>query len=730
MAVNLGVKHRLWGIAALGMISVSLVGGVGLVTQSRQTAALNSVTVKLQSLRNHLEADMMHDALRGDVLAALLAGKGVNLGEADELRQALAEHAEKLRGQVQASLALPLSDAVKAALNEVKEPLEAYVATAETVTRGALAHEPGIEQRLPGFLSAFSALEDKMEAVSDVIEKEAQAAEAQAAATSASAATGMWTIIGLAGLALSYFSFALIRTILEPLGRLRDAIDAMGDTGMSSQRLEGFTAEFAAIGTAFNRVIDGLETQRLEQQRRADDALRIKVALDNVTAGVMMTDTAGKISYFNRAVESLLRRAESEIRRELPQFSVADLAGSHLDQFSAGKSGSANSFGKSLLEIGGRSFELIATPVKDVDKKHLGTAIEWTDLTDQLKAERALEQLIRDAIGGQLDRRLDPRDFGEGFLRTLAESFNKMLDAVVSPIFDTVHVMGQVAECDLRDHMREDYAGEFKTLSDSVNRSIGNLLEMVSGLQHVAGSLKTAAREIASGNQDLSRRTEEQAASLQLTANNVTRLAESVARTAENTREAKRLAAEATERAHSGGAVAKLAITAMENINDSSRRIAGIIGVIDEIAFQTNLLALNAAVEAARAGEQGRGFAVVATEVRLLAQRSAAAAKEIKGLIQESVGHADAGSSLVRESGDTLEQIVAATRSVNQIIEQIASASSDQAGDLQQISQAVVQLEETTQHNAAMVEQIAASSDSMDERTTGLADQMALFKVA
>ncbi len=240
--------------------------------------------------------------------------------------------------------------------------------------------------------------------------------------------------------------------------------------------------------------------------------------------------------------------------------------------------------------------------------------------------------------------------------------------------------------------------------------------------------LRTAA-EIESGNTDLSQRTEEQASSLEETASSMEEMTSTVKQNADNTRQANQLASSTRDQAEKGGAVVAKAVTAMSEINTSSKKIADIIGVIDEIAFQTNLLALNAAVEAARAGEQGRGFAVVASEVRTLAGRSADAAKEIKGLITDSVEKVQQGSDLVDESGKTLEEIVSGVKKVTDIIAEIAASSQEQANGIEQVNSAVMQMDEMTQQNAALVEEAAAASSEMTGKVKLLSGLALQFKL-
>ena len=242
-------------------------------------------------------------------------------------------------------------------------------------------------------------------------------------------------------------------------------------------------------------------------------------------------------------------------------------------------------------------------------------------------------------------------------------------------------------------------------------------------------TINTASHEIAAGNSDLSQRTEEQASSLEETAASMEELTSTVKLNAENAKQANQLAIGSSDVASKGGEVINQVIVTMESINESSRKIVDIISVIDGIAFQTNILALNAAVEAARAGEQGRGFAVVAGEVRNLAQRSAAAAKEIKVLIDDSVEKVDGGSKLVDQAGQTMGEISASIKRVTDIMSEITAASMEQSAGIEQVNQAITQMDEVTQQNAALVEEAAAAAEAMEKQAHNLAVSVGAFKV-
>ncbi|MBI5256653.1 MAG: MCP four helix bundle domain-containing protein [Burkholderiales bacterium] len=268
------------------------------------------------------------------------------------------------------------------------------------------------------------------------------------------------------------------------------------------------------------------------------------------------------------------------------------------------------------------------------------------------------------------------------------------------------------------------------SLLASMRRMVGNLSGIVSGVRSGAESITTASREVASGNLDLSTRTETQAASVQQTASTLHELAGTVGQTAEASRRATELAAGAAQVAEQGGAVVGEVVAQMQEITAASRRIGEIIGVIDGIAFQTNILALNAAVEAARAGEQGRGFAVVAAEVRSLAQRSAGAAKEIKTLIRNSEERVEAGAARANDAGRIMQDVVSSVHEVSGTIRAIAEATVEQSAGIEQVNQSVAQMDSATQHNAALVEQSSAAAESLKEQAEALTRAVSAFHVS
>ena len=317
------------------------------------------------------------------------------------------------------------------------------------------------------------------------------------------------------------------------------------------------------------------------------------------------------------------------------------------------------------------------------------------------------------------------------FLLAVAVSLTLILiRSIVHPLQQTIAVAKAISEGDLTQNLSTQRHDEFGDLLKAFAQMSDRLRSLVSEVRSGVDSVSTASTEIANGNHDLSSRTEQTAANLQQTAASMEQLTSNVTQSAETARQANQLALNATQAATRGGDVMGNVVTSMQNISDSSRRISDIIGVIDGIAFQTNILALNAAVEAARAGEQGRGFAVVASEVRSLAHRSAEAAKEIKTLIQRSVESVESGSQQVTEAGSAMQDIVMGVQRVGDLIAEISAAASEQQQGISQVNQAVGNLDQMTQQNAALVEESAAAASALSDQARKLGEVVSLFKVS
>ncbi|WP_411834785.1 methyl-accepting chemotaxis protein [Pseudoxanthomonas mexicana] len=362
-----------------------------------------------------------------------------------------------------------------------------------------------------------------------------------------------------------------------------------------------------------------------------------------------------------------------------------------------------------------------------------GEKAVMTNTIDAVKASlmainAEIKRLAGAAAQGDFSQRGDVERYQHDF-REMVQGLNHLMETTDGNLAEISALLQAIARGDLTTRMQGDFHGVFARMRDDANATVAQLTDIVGRIQQASGHINTAAGEIASGNNDLSRRTEQQAANLEETAASMEELTSTVRQNADSARQANQLAIGAAGVASQGGQVVGQVVTTMRDIEQSSRKIADIISVIDGIAFQTNILALNAAVEAARAGEQGRGFAVVASEVRTLAQRSANAAKEIKQLIDDSVSRVTDGSALVNQAGTTMGEIVASVQRVTDIMAEISAASQEQSTGIEQVNQTIAQMDETTQQNAALVEEASAAARSMEEQATALAQTVAVFRL-
>jgi methyl-accepting chemotaxis protein len=458
----------------------------------------------------------------------------------------------------------------------------------------------------------------------------------------------------------------------------------------------------------------------------ASENLRIRRSLDAASTSAMIADDKGTVFYANPSMVQLLTDAEPDLCTALPEFTAASLIGRNLSGF---ERLGARAAGQAEVQAGSRHFTIDATPIVDGAGRVMGTTVQWTDRTAEVATEREIAQIIESAGRGDLQARV-ATEGKSGFFLLAAEGLNRILEATHRGVTEVGRVSRALADGDLTQQVTGDFEGQFASLQADSNATSARLREVIGQIREAAESIRESSAEIATGNQDLAVRTEEQVASLEETASSMEQLTSTVKQNAENARQANLLAVGASEVAQRGGSVVQEVVHTMSGINDSSKRIADIISVIDGIAFQTNILALNAAVEAARAGEQGRGFAVVATEVRNLAQRSAAAAKEIKELISDSVNKVETGSKLVDSAGRTMGEIVASVKRVTDIMAEITAASVEQSAGIEQVNQTIMQIDGMTQHSASQVEQATAAAESLAGQASRLFDTVSLFRVS
>ena len=563
------------------------------------------------------------------------------------------------------------------------EALEMLIGTKATVARSA------------------KALEDHLQYNADL----ARAGGERALGIKRSALLWGILLLGLTIAALGTLSLTIHRQLTRQLGGDPAAVAdvanrvAKGDFSSDIALRAGDTTSLFATVAKMQRDLqvrleeDHARAQADRARAQAEAAAgvenaRIRTALDRVSAGVTLVDTNGLIIYANDFAQTLFRTHSANIRRAWPQFDPERILGTAFDALHRASSARAAGLADLApghteeLKMGAATLRIVSNPVMDANHGRVGTVVQWADRTEEIAVEQELAATVTKAIEGDLSARV--REEGkQGFFKILAAGMNNLIV------------------------------------------SVGTVIRTMS---LAAVEVRTGADEISRGNLDLSQRTEEQASSLEETAASMEQMTAMVKNNADNAAQANQLAAAARERAERGGEVVNSAVTAMDEINTASKKIADIIGVVDDIAFQTNLLALNAAVEAARAGEQGRGFAVVASEVRNLASRSADAAKEIKGLIQDSVAKVSEGARLVDKSGKVLREIVIGVQKVTDVMAEIAASSMEQASGIEQVNKAVTSMDAVTQQNAALVEQASAAAQRLTEQATNLTELIGRYR--
>lgn len=530
------------------------------------------------------------------------------------------------------------------------------------------------------------------------------------------------------------FSLGLVRSIRQPICEAVAFFKRLAEGRSDAQLNFSRRDELLAIADVARsmQIMTGYDLA--EARQLAAEGARIRMALDGAGTAMTISNESNVLIYMNDAARHLWTEMAPAMRQRVPGFSLETMMQHSLVDFfddeEVKAAYRAQLTAPRTLEVAmcGHILQVTATPVRDRQGNYLGRASQWIDRTIEVAVENEVAGIVSSAARGDFTRRV-ASDGKEGFFLRLAGDLNMLMKTSQLGLEEVAGVLSAVADGDLTQRIRGEYEGTFGQLKEDVHRTVDRLQEIVGQITQATDTINTAAKEIASGNQDLSARTEEQASSLEETASSMEQLTSTVKHNADNARAANELADSAQQVAEQGGAVVAQVVSTMTAIHQSSSRIADIIGVIDGIAFQTNILALNAAVEAARAGDQGRGFAVVATEVRNLAQRSAAAAREIKGLISDSVSKVEAGDRQVAQAGRTMNEVVGSIKRVARIMTEISNASGEQSSGIEQVSLAVSQMDEVTQQNAALVEQAAAAAESLEEQAQVLADAVSVFKV-
>jgi methyl-accepting chemotaxis protein len=463
-------------------------------------------------------------------------------------------------------------------------------------------------------------------------------------------------------------------------------------------------------------------------------AMRAQKTLENTEACLMMVDSDGRVSHVNAAFCTLADGVRSAVGDELAGFSASVFEGQLFDAFHNEPALQRERLAQlrepagMLISAGGQSFDLKLNPVFDDHGIAIGTVVSWRDQSLQIRLEAEVEALIDRAASGNLDGRLATAGV-EGFMLTLCQGMNRLMDTVESGVKAASGVMSALASGDLTKEMNGTYSGIFEELQNDSNRMRMQLSSIATSIIAATDTLSAAVKEIGSGTSDLTSRTEAQSRSVEETSTAMADATKMVSHNTQSAMQANQIAMTTRSAADSGHQVVGQAVEAMEGIETAAGKVTDIVSMIDEIAFQTNLLALNAAVEAARAGEAGKGFAVVASEVRALAQRSAEASGEIKHVIEGTVSEIGNGVSLVQQVGGGLQEIVQSVNSLADLVSEITRGSQEQSSQLTHVGQAVSEMGMMAGQNASLAKQTMAAVRSQGQQVDELERLVGFFKI-
>jgi methyl-accepting chemotaxis protein len=736
IGIKLGVMSVLGVLLVLGMIISQLLGNSS-VRSATEVAILQDQIVR--------DVIFTRVALRSEQIAVRdvrLANTSMDLQQALKELEGQQEEAQQRIGSVIPKLRVPAN---RARMEKIKELLNQFTAGAREIAalKGRAIdlqtkNEADAGTRIAE-LNAQAGRIARERTLPIVAEIEKLAAEVQEIAIKLSATeteNSMQSLvtaerIGLAvGLltALILIGSALLGTIsiAKPLSKIASVLNELTNDRVVDVPYAGRGDEVGDIAKATEIFKDSIAQKVIN--------LRVRSALDVVRSNVMVADGDYNIMYMNKTLQEMMREAEAELRKVLPNFDSSKLIGANMDVFHKNAAhqrkllDSLAGTHESHITVGSQKFHLVASPVIDQHGKRSGTVVEWRNETAEKAIEAEVDGLVKAAVAGDFSQRV-PLEGKKEFMLNLANAMNALCDNTGKALDDLAGMMGSLAKGDLTQRISAEYQGMFGKLKNDANMMAERIGATIAEIKASAAEVTNASAEISTSTTDLSQRTEEQAASLEETSASMEEISATVKKNAENAQQANASAGATRDVANRGGQVVAKAVDAMAKIEDSSRKISDIIGVIDEIARQTNLLALNAAVEAARAGEAGRGFAVVASEVRSLAQRSSQAAKDIKDLITNSNDQVKDGVELVNKAGTALTDIVESIKKVAEIVADIANASAEQASGIEQVNKALTQMDEVTQQNSALVEENAATAKTLEHQAKAMDERVSFFKV-
>ncbi len=522
-------------------------------------------------------------------------------------------------------------------------------------------------------------------------------------------------VLVLSALVISIlFSIVIVRGITGPLGQVINLFGFIGQ-GKLDNEIEVHRKDEMGV------LLQSLKDTQQKLRENLGDALRLKVALDNVSTNIMMADDSFKIIYANKAIQKMFQNAQTEIRKALPNFNASAIMGKNMGEFHRNPAhqekilSTFSTTHNSRIEIGSQTFDLVANPVIDEKGNRLGSAVEWANVTLQLKLQKEIENIVQGALDGDFERRVDLSGVDDQFILNLGKGMNDLMEVSDVGLAEVVRVLSAMEAGDLTDRIINDYRGTFDQLKQSSNNTMEKLSQVMGDVLANADALANASNQVSDTAQNLNQGANEQASSVEETSASLEEMEANIKQNTENAKMTNDIAKRTSTDADEGGKAVTETVRAMKSIAEK-------INIIEEIAYQTNLLALNAAIEAARAGEQGKGFAVVATEVRKLAERSQKAAQEIGDLAGNSV-------QIAEKAGKLLNEIVPAIQKTADLVQEITSASEEQNAGVQQINEAMGQLDIVTQTNAASSEELASTAEEMTGQAEGLRQMVSFFRI-
>ena len=691
MLKNLTIMGRLgagFGLLLALLVACAAVGVVGLNM--------------LYSTAHHAVANDVQIAQRASKIDLLVLNERrfekdafINLGDAGTLaayKRKWDASKAALGDEIAAARKLELTAEDSKTLDQLGDGFRAYAEgfekTFERVSSGQLRTTQDANAEFGAFKTAVHGMEDASEALNRSALARVDSAAGSLSATRSRSSTLQ---IGIALLCLLLGAIMCVlstRSITLPLARAIEIARAVASGKLDNQIDATGHDETAQVLSALKTMQEALLENELNAKGQISAINKAQAVVEYHLDGTVRVANDNFLKLFGYQLDEVRGQNDSLFVDTTSRASVEYRAlwdKLRRGEFDAG-------LHKRIAKDGREVFvQATYSPIMDLAGRPYKIVEYAADVTEQVKMKEALDEAVRETRGA-------------------------VQGAIEGELTQRIPAAGKT--------------GQIEALSVSVNELLDSMMTLVAGIKVAAGEVQSGAQEISKGNLNLSQRTEEGASSLEETASSMEEMTSTVKMTADNAAQARQLAVAARQQAEKGSTVVASAVAAMGEINHSSRKIADIIGVIDEIAFQTNLLALNAAVEAARAGEQGRGFAVVASEVRNLAGRSATAAKEIKALIMDSVSKVEEGTKLVDQSGKALGDIGAAVKRVTDVVAEIAEASQEQASGIEQVNKAVMQMDEMTQQNAALVEEASAASEAILSRATQLAQSVAHYVVA